>query len=81
MSEFSEKEKMIARDDIAALLIEGDPADLKGVRCPDCGGRIAYEYGERHGTFSVKCSCTQEYLCKVLVEPAYVKAYGSKGVV
>jgi ribosomal protein S27E len=46
-------------DDLDHVLYDGTKEEILKVRCPDCGGKISFQYFEREGlksSFTIKCS-------------------------
>lgn len=70
-------------DDVEDVLFDGTQEEVGLLRCPECSGKILFEYDERNRSFLIKCvKCG--YLSKshgVHYKPNCVKFLGYKHMI
>ncbi len=69
--------------DIEEILFKGTDKQIRSVKCPDCGGKIEFEFNEVHRTMQIRCiDCgTWTKGCKTLHKPRCTSLYGNKGLI
>lgn len=53
---FDKMEKYVESwEDISIILYDGNKEEIRGLRCPVCGGEISYSFDMKTGSNTIKC--------------------------
>ena len=71
-------------DDVDEILYDGTEEEIRAARCPDCGGKLEFEFGDPPGgSMTIRCRpCgVITKACGVSSTPNCVEIFGKKGTI